>query len=90
MFCIQGAGVEIYPGSVCSLVGNGIHHCKDGVLIKVKNNEMTLIKIALIRNEDGLNFEKLHNLDSESTCSTPVCTVQTGAGMLTFPPYRAY
>lgn len=30
----KGAGVEIYPGSVCCLVGNGIHHCKDGVLIK--------------------------------------------------------
>ncbi|XP_053347428.1 SHC SH2 domain-binding protein 1 [Clarias gariepinus] len=30
----KGAGVEIYPGSVCSLVGNGIHHCKEGVLIK--------------------------------------------------------
>lgn len=29
--------MEIYPGSVCSLVGNGIHHCKDGVLIKVRN-----------------------------------------------------
>ncbi|XP_029931947.1 SHC SH2 domain-binding protein 1 isoform X2 [Myripristis murdjan] len=30
----KGAGVEIYPGSVCRLVGNGIHHCKDGILIK--------------------------------------------------------
>ncbi|TNM90423.1 hypothetical protein fugu_002712 [Takifugu bimaculatus] len=30
----KGAGVEIYPGSVCTLIGNGIHHCKDGVLIK--------------------------------------------------------
>ncbi|CAJ1048683.1 SHC SH2 domain-binding protein 1 isoform X1 [Xyrichtys novacula] len=30
----KGAGVEIYPGSVCSLTGNGIHHCKDGILIK--------------------------------------------------------
>ncbi|CAF93641.1 unnamed protein product, partial [Tetraodon nigroviridis] len=30
----KGAGVEIYPGSVCSLIGNGIHHCKDGILIK--------------------------------------------------------
>lgn len=33
---LQGAGVEIYPGSVCSLVGNGIHHCKEGILIKVR------------------------------------------------------
>ncbi|XP_029000910.1 SHC SH2 domain-binding protein 1 [Betta splendens] len=30
----KGAGVEIYPGSVCRLVSNGIHHCKDGILIK--------------------------------------------------------
>ncbi|XP_072321779.1 SHC SH2 domain-binding protein 1 [Eucyclogobius newberryi] len=30
----KGAGIEIYPGSVCSLIGNGIHHCKDGILIK--------------------------------------------------------
>uniref|UniRef100_A0A3B4XR66 SHC SH2-domain binding protein 1 n=1 Tax=Seriola lalandi dorsalis TaxID=1841481 RepID=A0A3B4XR66_SERLL len=30
----KGAGVEIYPGTVCSLVSNGIHHCKDGILIK--------------------------------------------------------
>ena len=33
--------MEIYPGSVCSLVGNGIHHCKDGILIKVRNDKMT-------------------------------------------------
>uniref|UniRef100_A0A8C6SU37 SHC SH2-domain binding protein 1 n=1 Tax=Neogobius melanostomus TaxID=47308 RepID=A0A8C6SU37_9GOBI len=30
----KGAGIEIYPGSVCSLIGNGIHHCKDGILVK--------------------------------------------------------
>lgn len=39
--CLQGAGVEIYPGSVCSLIGNGIHHCKDGILIKVGKEEVT-------------------------------------------------
>ncbi|XP_077375491.1 SHC SH2 domain-binding protein 1 [Festucalex cinctus] len=31
----KGAGIEIYPGSVCTLVGNGVHHCKDGILIKM-------------------------------------------------------
>uniref|UniRef100_A0A8C7V0J4 SHC binding and spindle associated 1 n=1 Tax=Oncorhynchus mykiss TaxID=8022 RepID=A0A8C7V0J4_ONCMY len=31
----KGSGVEIYPGSVCSMVGNGIHHCKEGILIKL-------------------------------------------------------
>lgn len=30
----KGAGIEIYPGSVCNLIGNGIHHCKDGILVK--------------------------------------------------------
>lgn len=39
--CVQGAGVEIYPGSVCSLVSNGIHHCKDGILIKVRRHSDT-------------------------------------------------
>ncbi|KAF3686970.1 SHC SH2 domain-binding protein 1 -like protein B [Channa argus] len=36
----KGAGVEIYPGSVCSLLSNGIHHCKDGILIKDSVDEM--------------------------------------------------
>uniref|UniRef100_A0AAQ5YVN5 Right handed beta helix domain-containing protein n=1 Tax=Amphiprion ocellaris TaxID=80972 RepID=A0AAQ5YVN5_AMPOC len=40
----KGAGVEIYPGSVCSLVGNGIHHCKDGILIKVRQGLQRLLK----------------------------------------------
>ncbi|XP_029464314.1 SHC SH2 domain-binding protein 1 [Rhinatrema bivittatum] len=34
LYGAKGAGVEIYPGSTCSLVGNGIHHCKEGILIK--------------------------------------------------------
>ena len=32
---LQGAGVEIYPGSTCTLSDSGIHHCKEGILIKV-------------------------------------------------------
>ncbi|XP_014855717.1 PREDICTED: SHC SH2 domain-binding protein 1 [Poecilia mexicana] len=36
----KGAGVEIYPGSISSLVSNSIHHCKDGVLIKDFANEL--------------------------------------------------
>ncbi|XP_038126752.1 SHC SH2 domain-binding protein 1 [Cyprinodon tularosa] len=36
----KGAGLEIYPGSICSLVNNEIHHCKDGVLIKDFANEL--------------------------------------------------
>ncbi|XP_075694535.1 SHC SH2 domain-binding protein 1 [Rhinoderma darwinii] len=34
LYGAKGAGVEIYPGSNCSLIDNGIHHCRDGILIK--------------------------------------------------------
>ncbi|XP_046898631.1 SHC SH2 domain-binding protein 1 [Hypomesus transpacificus] len=47
----KGAGVEIYPGSVCSLVGNGIHHCKEGILIKDFADEMdTMPQITMVNN----------------------------------------
>nr|XP_020670215.1 SHC SH2 domain-binding protein 1 [Pogona vitticeps] len=34
MYGAKGAGVEVYPGGTCTLIGNGIHHCKEGILIK--------------------------------------------------------
>ncbi|NXM69763.1 SHCBP protein, partial [Serilophus lunatus] len=34
LYGAKGAGVEIYPGSTCTLLHNGIHHCKEGILIK--------------------------------------------------------
>ncbi|XP_030650057.1 SHC SH2 domain-binding protein 1 [Chanos chanos] len=47
----KGAGVEIYPGSVCSLLGNGIHHCKDGILIKDFADELDVMpKITMVNN----------------------------------------
>ncbi|KAL2088852.1 hypothetical protein ACEWY4_015751 [Coilia grayii] len=47
----KGAGVEIYPGSVCSLLGTGIHHCKDGVLIKDFADKLdTKPKITMVNN----------------------------------------
>uniref|UniRef100_A0A8B9LIR6 SHC SH2-domain binding protein 1 n=1 Tax=Astyanax mexicanus TaxID=7994 RepID=A0A8B9LIR6_ASTMX len=47
----QGAGVEIYPGSVCSLVGNGIHHCKEGILIKDIADAMDVLpQITMVNN----------------------------------------
>ncbi|XP_042563873.1 SHC SH2 domain-binding protein 1 [Clupea harengus] len=47
----KGAGVEIYPGSVCSLLGNGIHHCKEGILIKDFADQLdTVPKITMINN----------------------------------------
>ncbi|XP_042176113.1 SHC SH2 domain-binding protein 1-like [Oncorhynchus tshawytscha] len=47
----KGAGVEIYPGSVCSMVGNGIHHCKEGILIKDFSDELdTMPNITMVNN----------------------------------------
>nr|XP_031361712.1 SHC SH2 domain-binding protein 1 [Lonchura striata domestica] len=34
LYGAKGAGVEIYPGSACTLLHNGIHHCKEGILVK--------------------------------------------------------
>ncbi|KAM9861039.1 SHC SH2 domain-binding protein 1 [Aulostomus maculatus] len=46
----KGAGVEIYPGSVCKLVGNGIHHCKDGILIKDFADELDVMPSIIMEN----------------------------------------
>lgn len=46
----KGAGVEIYPGSVCNLIGNGIHHCKDGILIKDLENEPVVMPSITMEN----------------------------------------
>ncbi|KAJ0056714.1 hypothetical protein NL108_012234 [Boleophthalmus pectinirostris] len=46
----KGAGIEIYPGSVCSLVGNGIHHCKDGILIKDFAGELDVLPSITMEN----------------------------------------
>ncbi|XP_018548292.1 SHC SH2 domain-binding protein 1 isoform X3 [Lates calcarifer] len=46
----KGAGVEIYPGSVCSLVSNGIHHCKDGILIKDFADELDVMPSITLEN----------------------------------------
>ncbi|XP_076592872.1 SHC SH2 domain-binding protein 1 [Chaetodon auriga] len=46
----KGAGVEIYPGSVCNLVGNGIHHCKDGILIKDFADELDVMPSITMEN----------------------------------------
>ncbi|CAL1603297.1 unnamed protein product [Knipowitschia caucasica] len=46
----KGAGIEIYPGSVCSLIGNGIHHCKDGILIKDFTGEHDVLPSITMEN----------------------------------------
>ncbi|XP_047437147.1 SHC SH2 domain-binding protein 1 isoform X2 [Mugil cephalus] len=53
----KGAGLEIYPGSVCSLVGNGIHHCKDGILIKDFADELDVMPSITMENNMIYNNE---------------------------------
>ncbi|KAF7244709.1 SHC SH2 domain-binding protein 1 [Varanus komodoensis] len=51
LYGAKGAGVEIYPGSTCALIGNGIHHCKEGVLIKdFLDEHYDVPKITLVNN----------------------------------------
>lgn len=53
----KGAGIEIYPGSVCNLVGNGIHHCKEGVLIKDFADELDVAPRIIMENNVVHNNE---------------------------------
>ncbi|NXD39147.1 SHCBP protein, partial [Copsychus sechellarum] len=58
LYGAKGAGVEIYPGSACSLLHNGIHHCKEGILIKnFLDEDYEAPKITMfhnmIHNNDG-------------------------------------
>ncbi|KAM9301984.1 SHC SH2 domain-binding protein 1 [Gastrophryne carolinensis] len=58
LYGAKGAGLEIYPGSNCSLTHNGIHHCRDGILIKDFIDEVhDVAKISLehniIHNNEG-------------------------------------
>ncbi|KAL6031183.1 hypothetical protein STEG23_026006 [Scotinomys teguina] len=47
----KGAGIEIYPGSKCTLTDNGIHHCKEGILIKdFLDEHYDIPKISMINN----------------------------------------
>ncbi|NXN14499.1 SHCBP protein, partial [Indicator maculatus] len=51
LYGAKGAGVEIYPGSTCTLIDNGIHHCKEGILIKNFLDEHNDIpKITMVNN----------------------------------------
>uniref|UniRef100_A0A8C4RW02 SHC binding and spindle associated 1 n=1 Tax=Erpetoichthys calabaricus TaxID=27687 RepID=A0A8C4RW02_ERPCA len=58
LYGAKGAGVEIYPGSTCSLIGTGIHHCKDGIVIKDFTDELysmarITMKNNVIHNNEG-------------------------------------
>ncbi|KFP88056.1 SHC SH2 domain-binding protein 1, partial [Acanthisitta chloris] len=51
LYGAKGAGVEIYPGSTCTLLQNGIHHCKEGILIKnFLDEHYDIPKITMLNN----------------------------------------
>ncbi|OWK15792.1 SHCBP1 [Cervus elaphus hippelaphus] len=47
LYGAKGAGIEIYPGSKCTLSDNGIHHCKEGILIKTVEIHVLVANKAL-------------------------------------------
>ncbi|XP_064884615.1 SHC SH2 domain-binding protein 1 isoform X1 [Columba livia] len=51
LYGAKGAGVEIYPGSTCTLLDNDIHHCKEGILIKnFLDEHYDVPKITMVNN----------------------------------------
>ncbi|NXY42677.1 SHCBP protein, partial [Ceuthmochares aereus] len=51
LYGAKGAGVEIYPGSTCTLLDNGIHHCKEGILVKnFLDEHYDIPKITMVNN----------------------------------------
>ncbi|XP_062997493.1 SHC SH2 domain-binding protein 1 [Elgaria multicarinata webbii] len=51
LYGAKGAGVEIYPGSTCTLIGSGVHHCKEGILIKdFLDEHYDVPKITMVNN----------------------------------------
>uniref|UniRef100_A0A287CWX6 SHC SH2 domain-binding protein 1 n=1 Tax=Ictidomys tridecemlineatus TaxID=43179 RepID=A0A287CWX6_ICTTR len=51
LYGAKDAGIEIYPGSECILSDNGIHHCKEGILIKdFLDEHYDIPKISMVNN----------------------------------------
>ncbi|XP_066205724.1 SHC SH2 domain-binding protein 1 [Saccopteryx leptura] len=51
LYGAKGAGIEIYPGSTCTLRDSGIHHCKEGILIKdFLDEHYDIPKISMVNN----------------------------------------
>ncbi|XP_022374419.1 SHC SH2 domain-binding protein 1 isoform X3 [Enhydra lutris kenyoni] len=51
LYGAKGAGIEIYPGSKCTLIDNEIHHCKEGILIKdFLDEHYDIPKISMVNN----------------------------------------
>ncbi|XP_054627747.1 SHC SH2 domain-binding protein 1 [Dunckerocampus dactyliophorus] len=87
----KGAGIEISRSSVCTLVGNGIHHCKDGILIKDLADEANAIPSItmennVIHNNEGYGVilvKPSHSQDRNITLDQRIYkdeAIQDGAG----------
>ncbi|XP_029947968.1 SHC SH2 domain-binding protein 1 isoform X2 [Salarias fasciatus] len=79
----KGAGLEIYPGSICCLVSNGIHHCKDGILIKDFADEMEVMPSItmennVIHNNEGYGVHLVKPKCAEDPAGLPAEEKQQG------------
>ncbi|KFO36374.1 SHC SH2 domain-binding protein 1 [Fukomys damarensis] len=90
LYGAKGAGLEIYPGSKCVLSDNGIHHCKEGILIKdFLDEHYDIPKISMvnnvIHNNEGYGivlvkptiFSDLKENDQDKTEENKAVKVQT-------------
>ncbi|XP_071296417.1 SHC SH2 domain-binding protein 1 isoform X1 [Agelaius tricolor] len=90
LYGAKGAGVEIYPGSACTLLHNGIHHCKEGILVKNFLDEVyeapriTMVN-NMIHNNEGYGVVLVRpampsEMKDASAQETEGCTQPTQAG----------
>ncbi|KAM6159527.1 SHC SH2 domain-binding protein 1 [Erethizon dorsatum] len=90
LYGAKGAGLEIYPGSKCILSDNGIHHCKEGILIKdFLDEHYDIPKISMvnnvIHNNEGYGvvlvkptiFSELKESDQDKTEENEAIKIQT-------------
>ncbi|RLW12311.1 hypothetical protein DV515_00000732, partial [Chloebia gouldiae] len=91
---IRGAGVEIYPGSACTLLHNEIHHCKEGIVVKnflYEDYEAPRITMVnnMIHNNKGYGLvlvrpvmpSEMKDAPAQGTkgCTQPAQNIRTGA-----------
>ncbi|XP_023578660.1 SHC SH2 domain-binding protein 1 [Octodon degus] len=90
LYGAKGAGLEIYPGSKCILSDNGIHHCKEGILIKdFLDEHYDIPEISMvnnvIHNNEGYGvvlvkptiFSELKENDQDDTEGNEAIKIQT-------------
>ncbi|XP_070808997.1 SHC SH2 domain-binding protein 1 isoform X1 [Pituophis catenifer annectens] len=81
LYGAKGAGIEIHPGSTCILTGNGLHHCREGILIKnFLDEQFDVPKITMknnvIHNNEGYGVllmkpKEASEVTPESTSEQP-------------------